>query len=52
MFFLFQLIISRGAVYFAIATTALDAISLAAAFLTGETTADLQALLTVFGFGS
>lgn len=50
--FLFRLFFSRAAVYVAVAMNTFDAIGLTAAVLSGETTADLQTVLTIFGFGS
>ena len=50
MFYLSRFIIFRGTMLFAVATHALDTVSFAAAFVTGEAAGDLQALLTAFGF--
>ena len=52
MLFLFRHITSRSAMYFALTTTAFDAIGMAASFISGKTAADLHALLTAVGFGS
>lgn len=52
MSFLFQLFFSRASICVALCVNALDAVSFAAAVLSGEATADLQVLFAVFGFAS
>lgn len=52
MFFLSRFITFRGTLFFAVTTNAFDAVNVAASVLSGETIADLQAILSVFGFSS